>query len=180
MARSRYKIFQGDTTPYFVTATVVNWLPLFSNPHIAQIVINSLSFLQAHDRLTLMAYVIMENHVHWIAASDDLPKEVGDFKSFTARRIVDRLQEQGAHRLLQRLAGQKLAHKKDREYQFWQEGSHPQMITGEAMMRQKVEYCHQNRVRRGYVDEPAHWRYSSARSYDGLSGLLGVTVAWWG
>ena len=35
-----------------------------------------------------------------------------------------------------------------------------------------------NPVKRGYVDEPIHWRYSSARNYAGLTGLLEVTQAW--
>ena len=33
------------------------------------------------------------------------------------------------------------------------------------MLRQKIEYIHDNPVRRGYVDAPEHWRYSSARNY---------------
>ena len=28
-------------------------------------------------------------------------------------------------------------------------------------MRQKLEYIHNNPVKRGYVDDPTHWRYSS-------------------
>ncbi len=46
------------------------------------------------------------------------------------------------------------------------------------MMRQKVEYIHQNPVERGCVDEAVHWRYSSARNYAGLQGLLEVGTAW--
>ena len=177
MPRSRYRIYDTHY-PHFLTCTVVDWLPIFASPPIAQIVLDSWRFLQEEGRLELYAYVIMENHVHWIAASDDLSKELGDFKSFTARQIIDWLQEHRAHHVLEKLAGQKLAHKKDRDYQFWQEGSHPQMITGDAMMRQKVEYLHENPVKRGYVDEPEHWRYSSARNYAGQPGLLEVTIAW--
>ena len=34
-------------------------------------------------------------------------------------------------------------------------------------------------VERGkYVDEPAHWRYSSARDYDGIEGLIAVERFW--
>jgi putative transposase len=177
MPRSRYRI--SDTHhPHFLTCTVVDWLPIFGSPPIAQIVLDSWRFLQESSRIELYAYVVMENHVHWIAASDDLPKEVGDFKSFTARAIIDWLQEQRAHHILEKLAGQKRAHKTDREYQFWQEGSHPQMIASDAMMRQKVEYIHENPVKRGYVDAPVHWRYSSARDYAGQPGLLRVTTAW--
>jgi len=35
----------------------------------------------------------------------------------------------------------------------------------EDMLRQKIEYVHNNPVKRGYVDVPEHWRYSSARNY---------------
>ena len=31
-----------------------------------------------------------------------------------------------------------------------------------------------NPVKRGYVDEAWHWRYSSARDYEGMEGLIAV------
>jgi len=33
---------------------------------------------------------------------------------------------------------------------------------------------HWNPVKRGYVDKPEHWRYSSARNYLGESGLIEI------
>ena len=45
-------------------------------------------------------------------------------------------------------------------------------------MRQKIEYIHFNPVKRGYVDEPEHWRYSSARDYAGIAGLPEVCNTW--
>ena len=143
------------------------------------IVLNSWRFLQDHDRLTIFGYVILENHLHLIAAADDLSKEIGDFKSFTARQIIDHLEARRAHTLLEQLKHCKARHKIDRTYQLWQEGSHPQMVQNEEMMRQKLEYIHSNPVKRGYVDDPVHWRYSSARNYVGLPGLLDVTTEWW-
>ncbi len=47
-----------------------------------------------------------------------------------------------------------------------------------GMMRQKVEYIHQNPVTRGYADRSEHWRYSSARNYLGIEGLLEVCREW--
>jgi hypothetical protein len=52
------------------------------------------------------------------------------------------------------------------------------MILGEEMMRNKIEYIHQNPVKRGFVDEPWHWRYSSARNYQGMDGLIDVDMDW--
>jgi len=39
------------------------------------------------------------------------------------------------------------------------------LILNDKILIQKMEYIHQNPVRNGLVDEPEHWRYSSARNY---------------
>ena len=78
----------------------------------------------------------------------------------------------------EQLAFYKKAHNSDRTYQFWQEGVHPAWIQSRDMMRLKVEYMHQNPVKRGYVDCPEHWRNSSARDYLGMRGLLEVCTQW--
>ena len=41
-----------------------------------------------------------------------------------------------------------------------------------------IEYIHANPVKRGYVNEAQHWRYSSARDYEGISGLIDVERFW--
>jgi REP element-mobilizing transposase RayT len=128
--------------------------------------------------LQLFGYVVLENHLHLIASSENLSKEIGDFKSFTARRIIDALETRGERFLLEQLARYKAYFKPDREHQLWQEGSHPQQIQNGEMMRQKLDYTHFNPVRRGYVDDPVHWRYTSARNYAGLPGLIAVTTDW--
>ena len=128
--------------------------------------------------MRLFGYVILENHLHFIAAAERLSDEVGDFKSFTARKIIDHLQERRERTLLRQLVAEKDPLRVDRPYQLWQEGSHPEQITSDEMMVQKLEYIHNNPVKRGYVDDPAHWRYSSARNYLGLPGLLAVITEW--
>lgn len=42
------------------------------------------------------------------------------------------------------------------------------------MLRQKINYVHFNPVKRGYVDKPEDWRYSSARDYLGDLGLIQI------
>jgi hypothetical protein len=34
------------------------------------------------------------------------------------------------------------------------------------------------RSKSGYVDDPTHWRYSSARNYAWMESLLPVTIDW--
>jgi len=160
MGRSRFSVI--NESPHFLTCTI------------AKLLLDSLSFLQKQQRLKLFAYVIMENHLHLLASSAELSKEIGNFKSFTARQIVDYLEEKKHFSLLKQLNYYKSEHKKNRNYQVWQEGSHPEMIVSEKMFRAKLEYIHNNPVKRGYVDQPDHWRYSSARNYLGLEGLLSL------
>ena len=46
------------------------------------------------------------------------------------------------------------------------------------MMINKIKYIHENPVKRGYVDEAKHWRYSSARDYECVKGLANVERFW--
>ncbi len=177
MTRTRYRIFETEY-PYFWTDTIVAWLPVVSHPQLAAIVFDSWRFLQRERGVRLFGYVIMENHVHWIAAADDLSDKLARFKSYTARRIIDAMEQAGYQTLLQELRYFKLRHKTDQTHQLWQEGSHPEQIQNEEMMWQKLEYIHNNPLRRGYVDEPTHWRYSSARNYAGQPGLIDIMTDW--
>ena len=177
MGRCRYRFGEGGF-PHFLTCTVVGWLPVFTRPETVQIVLDSWHFLQDEGRLVLLGYVVLENHLHFVATAGDLAKEVGDFKSYTARRIIDHLKERNVRPLLDGLKYHKARHKTDRNYQLWQEGTHPKMIENEEMLRQKLEYIHNNPVKRGYVGDPTHWRYSSARNYARMDSLVDVTTDW--
>ena len=151
---------------------------MFTRPEAVQIILDSLRYLQSKEELTVFGFIIMENHLHLIVAANDLSSAIRRFKSFTARKIIDFLTERGEKAVLEQLSDAKLPHKEDRKYQFWQEGSHPILIQNGEMMQQKLEYIHNNPVRRGYIDDPAHWRYSSARNYAGHDGMLEVALTW--
>jgi len=176
MGRSRYKISQTDA-PHFVTLTVLHWIPVFTRPQTVDILLESLRFLMK-EGLKVHAYVILENHLHLIVQSPQLDKDMARFKSFTAKKLLAYLKQNRVKTILDQLAFYKKAHKTDRQYQFWQEGIHPELIQNEMMMLQKIEYIHYNPVKRGYVDQAVHWRYSSARNYEDEVGLLEIDRCW--
>jgi REP element-mobilizing transposase RayT len=173
MGRSRYVITEPDK-PHFMTCTVMEWLPVFTRPQTVQVILDSWRYQREHEGLRLYGYVILENHLHFIAQAPDLRQCVSRFKSFTARQIIDYLKAQQVDRLLTRLRFSKRAHKVDREFQFWQEGVHAELVLSAAMMREKLNYIHFNPVKRGYVNLPEHWRYSSAGFYTGLESLIEI------
>jgi putative transposase len=176
MGRSRYKITNPQQA-HFVTLTVLHWIPVFTRPATVNILLDSLRFLSKED-LNVYAWVILENHCHFILQSKALDRDIARLKSWSAKNMIQYLAENNIRQILDQLAFYKKAHKVDHAYQFWQEGVHPELIQDEDMMRQKIDYIHQNPVKRGYVDEAIHWRYSSARDYAGTAGLLEVCVAW--
>ena len=177
MTRTRYRIYE-DVYPYFMTCTIVGWLPIFPRPKAVNIIFDSWRFLQQNRHFSLYGYVILENHLHLVGSAPELANALKSFKMFTAGEIIALLEREAAEPLLRGLRALKLRHKTNSEYQVWQEGSHPQQIQNNEMMLQKLEYAHNNPVKRGYVDEPVHWRYSSARNYAGLKGLIDVVTDW--
>lgn len=119
MTRTRYKIY-NQHQPHFLTMTIVEWIPLLMNKDIVSMVLDSITFVQKERSLTLFAFVIMEHHLHLIASNDHLTKTIKEFKSFTARSIIDYLKERNSVSILQKLKYAKLAHKTESNYQIWQ------------------------------------------------------------
>lgn len=162
--RSKYKFTDKDGV-YFITATVIEWLPVFTNEAYCQILTDSLKFCQQKKQLRIYAYVILENHIHLVCEAPRLSQTISDFKKFTARKVIDTLKKDQKDWLLNQLAYYKKRHKVHSTYQFWQEGVHPQLIVSDQMLNQKIAYIHNNPVKRGLIEKAEHWRFSSARNY---------------
>jgi putative transposase len=47
-------------------------------------------------------------------------------------------------------------------YEFWSRTNMPKMIANEGYLLQKIQYIHENPVRRQYVKNPEDWVWSSA------------------
>ncbi len=181
--RSRYKIKEEGT--YFVTSTLINWTNLFSDKRFADIIVDELKFRIKNRELQLSAYVIMPNHFHLILSSENIPVLMRSMKSYTARKIIQRLEliaestddafarTTGVSRLrsdeakiiLNQFEKNKLSAKQDSKYQVWQEGYHPKLLLTDDEFGQKINYIHNNPVKKGLVKLPEEWKYSSYRNY---------------
>jgi REP element-mobilizing transposase RayT len=165
----RYRIVK-DVAVYFVTFTVVDWLPVFIDETACKIITDSFNFCIQQKFLGVNAYVIMPTHLHSILFdtkfdSDRLKHTLDDMRKFTGRRLVDHTARHLPKiymEVLQNNAG------KDRQHRFWQPTQHPAGIFSEAFWKQKFDYLHYNPCRKGLVACPEDWRFSSARYW--LSG----------
>lgn len=161
--RSQYKVTEPGG--YFMTATIVEWLPVFTTAESCEIIVRALAHCREHKGLRVRAFVVLDNHIHLLAEAPNLPRVIQALKSHTAAEIIALAERSNRDWLLNQFAYYRKKHKGGSRYQVWQEGYHPQRIQGEKMRAQKVRYIHNNPVRRGLVELPEHWRYSSARNY---------------
>jgi REP element-mobilizing transposase RayT len=153
---------------YFITTTIVEWQYIFtSNPYF-EILINSLKYCLEKKKLHLHGFVMMPNHAHYIVSVEQdkhLSDVMRDFNTRTSREITRLLKEEQRSQGL--LIFREAAKREGRGNQFkvWQEGFHPIAIETGKFFFQKLNYLHNNPVRKGFVEKPEHWRHSSARNY---------------
>jgi len=161
---------------YFVTATVVQWVDVFTRRDYVAIVLDSLRYCQDKKGLQIFGWVVMSNHIHMIVSCKegfDLSDTLRDFKKFTSAKIVaaieNNMRESRRSWLLWLL-------KNKNEITFWQPGNHPEEIRSLEFFRQKLNYIHNNPVRAGIVDREEEYIYSSARDFYNMEGLLALTT----
>ena len=173
--RSRYK-FVIENGVYFITSTIVEWIPVFTCKEYFDIIIKSLKFCRESKNLKIYAFVILENHVHLVVSAENISNIIRDLKKYTARKLIDKAIDDDKNWLLNKFEFYKKKHKSNSKYQVWQEGVHPQLIENEDILRQKIEYIHNNPVLRGYVAKPEYWMYSSASNYIFNKGVLEIDM----
>ena len=164
--RTRYRIHEPDLA-HFVTCSIVAWLPVFTKAARCDILTESLAYCREHKELKIYGWVILDSHFHAILAGPELSRVVADLKRHTAKRLLEQLEAERCEWLLHQLSYRRANYKSESEHQIWQEGSHPQAIASDEVMQQKLEYLHNNPVKRGLVAAPEHWRYSSAHEWCG-------------
>ena len=155
---------------FFVTCTVVEWVPLFTVGAYRDVILDSLRFLATEKPTELNAYVLMPTHLHAIlrphpgARIGDLMR---DFKRFTSRAISRQAEERADERSLSVFCRARAAGRAQErsQYQVWQEGSFPEAIGSPRFARQKLEYLHNNPVKAELAESAVAWPFSSARAY---------------
>jgi len=127
-----------------------------------------LSFCRLNKALQLFAFVVMPNHVHRIAAADDLHAAMRDFKRFTSRTIHDGPLADGRSTALTWLnQAAQHARRVRGEFSFWRDGFYAREIRSRSVFEQKLRYLYENPVRKGLVASPDRWWYSSTAEYAG-------------
>lgn len=171
-----------DETVFFVTTTVVNFIHVFAEDQYCDILINNIQHYQKRFRFTILGYVIMPSHFHWMVEVNPkfgtISAIMRDIKKFSAWDIMERLKINQRDDILSifiREAQNYRFHKR----KFWMERFDDEVIRNNEMFRTKIGYMHNNPVKAGIVDQPEDYKYSSARNYAlGDQSVLQVDTSW--
>ncbi|MEZ4853779.1 transposase [Flavobacterium sp.] len=174
-------IIREQGKAHFVTATVVDWIDVFSRKSYRDCVIECLDYCIKNKGMILYGYVIMSNHIHMIIQSNvaELSNLLRDFKKFSAKTILEKIQNEPESRrewMLERFKKATESHSRNKNYQFWQYGNHAEEIYTEHFLWSKLDYIHMNPIRAGIVSNIEDYIYSSASNYVNGTGVIEVEL----
>lgn len=175
----KYK-FHNKSALYFVSFATVNWIEVFTRQIYFNVLAESIIFCRAKKGMELYAYCFMPSHVHLLfRSSNEQPMELlRDFKKHTAKKLIEAIQNnplESRKELLLWLferAGKKKANIS--KYQFWQHNNQPIELWSNKVIKQKIDYIHNNPVELGFVTNPIDWKYSSARNFQDDQTILEI------
>lgn len=172
-------VIRDQETPHFITATVVDWIDIFTRKSYRDILLNCFDFCIKNKGMVLFGYVIMSNHIHFIVQSKDgkLSDLIRDFKKFTATLILKQLQTEPESRGNGSWSGLGKPQKPTQEIRIFRLGNHAEEIFTLKLMSAKLNYIHLNPVRAGIVEKANHYLYSSASNYSSGKGLIDIEIA---
>ena len=164
----RHQLSPSESDFYYSTSTISYWIPLFQEESYFNVIIQSLKYCQSHKGLILHGYVIMPTHLHLITSQKPgcgLSAVMRDFKHYTSSKMIELLHLDRHHYYLSLF--EKVAQRNINKQRFkvWQEGFHPVLLNSEKWFYEKLNYLHENPVRKGFVEKPEYWKYSSARNW---------------
>lgn len=133
---------------HFITVSCYHRLPFLNAPESRDTILDILEQTRQRYRFVVVGYVVMPEHVHLLITEPAIgnPSTVLQvLKQRTAKALLHTLSVQPSH--------------------FWQERFYDFNVWTTKKRAEKLRYIHRNPVKRGLVDSPEQWRWSSYRHY---------------
>ena len=152
------KRFQRAEALHFITCSCYHRLPFLAAPVPKETVEAILEQTRARHEARIYAYVLMPEHFHLL---------INEPSSILVAQFLKALKQVTSRKL-----------RGDRP-QFWQERYFDANIRGEKDRSEVIRYIHRNPVKRGLVNNPEDWEWSSFRHYfTGEKGRIEIESEW--
>ena len=162
--------FYLDNSVHLVTGTVHQWQPMLLQPEITEIVYGEINSQSDDFGIVVVAYVIMPEHFHLLVYSTFgihiksflqsarraisgkakilIENNRVEFRSYCRRNNIN------INAFYELTAGKS-------NFRFWKEKPRVIVILNTKNIAGKIDYLHNNPVRRGLVKYPDQWQHSS-------------------
>ena len=146
--------YYGAQDFHFITASCYRRLPLLTRHRARDFFLSVLERVRRRYEFVVVGYVVMPEHVHLL---------ISEPRRGTASTVMQVLKQAVARPLLRQRRDQPgfwdpLEH-------FWQKRFYDFNVGSGKKVGEKLEYMHLNPVKRGLVDSPELWAWSSYRAY---------------
>jgi putative transposase len=156
----RHLHYTAAQSTHFITLVTRergNW---FVGGQDCEAILKAFEFCRARTGVACLAYVLMPDHLHALLVQPEegslIPKLVQDFKKYTSRKLRPDIYH-------------------DRT--LWSERYDDVPVPGSEAVLTKLHYIHMNPVRRGLVNNPDDYLWSSAGDYsDHSKGIVTIEL----
>jgi putative transposase len=156
------KRYQQSTQSHFVTFSCYRRQPRLRDDLIRNIFVESLERTRRSYGFRVYGYVVMPEHVHLLVSETEvkvLAKAIQALKIAVARRALHYRRADGAT--------------------FWQKRYYDHNVRTDESFLEKLRYLHRNPVKRGLVQKPEDWKWSSFRHYmSAEDGAVEIESQW--
>jgi putative transposase len=172
-----YQRFNIPGNAHELTFSCYKRQPLFKWDQVNEILADAIERASDIYNFDVWAYVFIPEHVHLMIFPLDEEYSTSNIlrsiKQSVSRKVINKLRESNPDMLKYLNTG--LKHPK---YRFWQDGGgYDRNYYDPESIRKQVDYIHANPVRRGFVDDPVDWKWSSAKNWSsGKHGPCNICI----
>ena len=153
------KRFHQSRQLHFITFSCYHRRVKLGTPARREVFERALEQARRQDGFFVTGYVVMPEHVHLLVSEPEhalLSRAIQSLKQAVARRLALRASEP-----------------------FWQARYYDFNVWSEHKRIEKLRYMHRNPVKRGLVQHPKDWAWSSFTHYaTGIEGIVEIESEW--
>jgi putative transposase len=156
------KRFYGNGDLHFITASCYRREPLLGTAHRKDLFVKVLERIRQRYEFVVVGYVVMPEHFHLLISE---PEKANPSVVIQALKLgVVRGLFPTSPKTREKWGTLRLFHNFAASH-FWQRRFYDFNVWSACKHREKLRYIHRNPVKRGLVESPDQWRWSSFRSY---------------
>ena len=178
----RLKRYYGAEYLHFITTSCYQRWPLLARPEDRDLLLETLEQVRRSYRFVVVGYVVMPEHVHLLIGEPERgdPSVVMQvLKQRFTRKLFRIRSSHPSNTAKGGAAGELSSHPSNTAKggaasdHFWQKRFYDFPVWSKEKRIEKLKYIHRNPVKRGLVEEPDRWKWSSYRYYAyGESGAV--------